>query len=56
MALLADRVAVEHPTVAALPWRFGRRLVADQPVSYRTSATNLLGPGRDLLIVVARSK
>lgn len=56
MALLSDEVIVEHPTIVAAPFRFTRVVAAEQPAVYRTSATELLGQGREVLVVISRAQ
>ncbi len=54
--LPADQVIVEQPLFAQLPVRFGRTVAAGQRATWRASANELLGDGRELLVVLEREK
>ncbi|MCA8975277.1 MAG: hypothetical protein KDC98_11175, partial [Planctomycetes bacterium] len=56
MGLIADEVLVEHPTIVSIPLRFHCHLDGNAPAVFRTAATDLLGPGRELLVEVRRAR
>ncbi|MCA8949491.1 MAG: hypothetical protein KDE27_08300 [Planctomycetes bacterium] len=54
VGLPPDSVRVEHPQIAMLPFGFSVRVADQATVTRRTSAGELLGAGRELLVVVQR--